>query len=901
MAATLNRQVFETSRLLEFFSEKELTMQIGHDRPKWAIALARELIDNALDACESAGILPDIAVCLDNDSLTISDNGPGLPVKVIERSLDYAVRVSTNNGYVSPTRGQMGNALKCVWAAPYVATGTHGRVDVHTGNTIYTINVTLDRIAQAPQIDIEEKTAFVKNGTSIKMYWPNVAWYLESARIHNFYNPMLLSELVFRYALVNPHASFTYEYDGNVQRYNRTADTCSKWVASDPTSVYWYSQDALRGLVAANLKAGRDITVREFVSEFRGLSSTAKQKAVTDGVGLSGARLSSLVVGNDIDMTQIGALLAAMKEQSQPIKPQALGIIGADHVQQWLTEAGAMPGFIEYRTEKGETVDGLPFVVECAIGVCNDRKSWAVVTGLNWTPTLARPSHKIGELLNVNRIEPEDPIIAFIHIACPRFSFTDRGKTTLELDGIIANNLARLIELNAAKWKKVKKQDEKATRARQRLQDECERNAKRKEMSIKEACRLVMVDALNEASDNGRLPAMARQVMYAARRLAQVYIGDRWFKHDKTFTQQILPDWANEHAETANKYDVVYDDRGRFTEPHRGESIGVGTISVRKYIGRHHGTMRGCHSDNFRPGFSYGAVLFIEKEGFQHILTESGIADRYDIALLSTKGFTVTAARMLAEDMTRRGVKIFVLHDFDKAGLGIEHTFKSSNRRWTFDESPDIVDIGVRLADVENLGLEGESVTYTEESDPRDYLRKIGATKRECNYLVSGHDYNTGQWKGQRVEINALSARQFVDFIEEKLQAHGVKKVMAGKDVLSLDYKHRYRSELINLRLEEYQHHIEREFANFDTDVPEDLHERVSKLCVTGKSTSTWDHALGSVVLSQLQKDEEKRNTDNRVGLYAKVSPETHARIADLAERAGCDMGTIIEALIHGE
>lgn len=184
--ATLTRQVFETSRLLEFFSEKELNMQIGHNSNRWAIALVKELVDNSLDACESAGILPDIAICLDNDSVTVSDNGPGLPAKVLERSLDYSVRVSTNNGYVSPTRGQMGNALKCVWAAPYVATGTQGRVDVHTGGTIYTINVTLDRIAQAPKIEVEETPTIVKNGTSVKMHWPDVAigiWSLRKTTI----------------------------------------------------------------------------------------------------------------------------------------------------------------------------------------------------------------------------------------------------------------------------------------------------------------------------------------------------------------------------------------------------------------------------------------------------------------------------------------------------------------------------------------------------------------------------------------------------------------------------------------------------------------------------------------------------------------------------------------------
>lgn len=47
MAPTLDRTTFQMSRVLEFFSEKELQMQIGFPRQLWPIALLKELIDNA--------------------------------------------------------------------------------------------------------------------------------------------------------------------------------------------------------------------------------------------------------------------------------------------------------------------------------------------------------------------------------------------------------------------------------------------------------------------------------------------------------------------------------------------------------------------------------------------------------------------------------------------------------------------------------------------------------------------------------------------------------------------------------------------------------------------------------------------------------------------------------------
>ena len=123
--ATLTRTTFTTSRTLEFFSERELTMQLGVSRDRWALAILKELLDNALDASEQTDRPPVITVTEDDEAHTLSvqDNGTGLPVDTLERSLDYTVRVSDKAYYVSPSQGQLGNAFKCLWALPYVLGG----------------------------------------------------------------------------------------------------------------------------------------------------------------------------------------------------------------------------------------------------------------------------------------------------------------------------------------------------------------------------------------------------------------------------------------------------------------------------------------------------------------------------------------------------------------------------------------------------------------------------------------------------------------------------------------------------------------------------------------------------------------------------------------------------------
>src|SRR5262245_24452662 len=49
------REVFTTSRAMEYLEEKELVKQVGHDTPLWRLALIKELVDNSLDACEAHG------------------------------------------------------------------------------------------------------------------------------------------------------------------------------------------------------------------------------------------------------------------------------------------------------------------------------------------------------------------------------------------------------------------------------------------------------------------------------------------------------------------------------------------------------------------------------------------------------------------------------------------------------------------------------------------------------------------------------------------------------------------------------------------------------------------------------------------------------------------------------
>jgi DNA topoisomerase VI subunit B len=90
-AMKLDRITLSTSRLLDFCSRKELIAQTGHRPDVWQLVIPKELVDNALDACEETGTAPVISVKVDETGIIVTDNGSGIPESTVEGVLDFTV------------------------------------------------------------------------------------------------------------------------------------------------------------------------------------------------------------------------------------------------------------------------------------------------------------------------------------------------------------------------------------------------------------------------------------------------------------------------------------------------------------------------------------------------------------------------------------------------------------------------------------------------------------------------------------------------------------------------------------------------------------------------------------------------------------------------------------------
>jgi DNA topoisomerase VI subunit B len=439
-APRLNRQVFRTSRLLEFCSQKELVLQTGHPVEQWPLVILKELLDNALDACEEAGVAPDIEIEVRDGSITITDNGPGILSSTVKSLLDFSVRVSSREAYVSPTRGAQGNALKTLVAMPFALDGTLGETLIAARGVRYRIKFAVDGIRQEPRVDYCDEPSDVKVGTSITVRWPEkTCSQLDQAKSR-------FLQIAADYAWLNPHLTIRLDWEGDKIFLEATNPNWSKWLPSDPTSAHWYDPERLERLAAAYVARDQDTgrsparTVREFISEIRGLSGSAKQKRVLEATGMVRTALTDIFEDGRPDREAINKLLCAMQAATRPVRPQQLGIIGKDHIAKRLEIAGVNPETFNYRCMLRDD-DGIPAVIETAFGYCPDGPpARRIIVGANWSVGINNPFRQLGAYgesldtyLQNQRVGQNEPIVLLLHLACPRITYTDRGKSAIAL------------------------------------------------------------------------------------------------------------------------------------------------------------------------------------------------------------------------------------------------------------------------------------------------------------------------------------------------------------------------------------------------------------------------------------------------------------------------------------
>src|SRR5262245_955831 len=404
----------------------------------------------------------------------------------------------------------------------------------------------------------------------------------------------------------------------------------------------------------------------------------------------------------------------------------------------------------------------------------------------------------------------------------------------------IADDIIDAVETATSKWTRQKKSEE---RQPGNMRYRASRMTKEPRITQKEAAWELMEEAYMAASANGTLPASARQIYYQIRPKVMAETDDKELAYGY-FSQTLLPDYIEEHGVDWN---VVYDARGHFIEPHTNRRIGCGTIEVGNYLnatkepqivpaGFFNADVEVIGADG---GIS--AVLFCEKEGFNPLFKAVNLANRFDLMIISTKGVSVTAARQLIDNICGdNDLPLFVLHDFDVAGFLILGTLQRDTRRYQFSSDIEVIDLGLRIDDIAGLEQEPAAAIRTSADILRGQLAENGAADAEIGILLN-----------ERVELNAMTSDALIEMIERKLKDYGLEKVVPDDDLLAETYRAFHHSQQLREKFEE----LKKEFDEEDSEieVPENLKKKVCAV-LDQHDDLRWDDAI-RVVLDKTQLD----------------------------------------------
>jgi hypothetical protein len=265
------------------------------------------------------------------------------------------------------------------------------------------------------------------------------------------------------------------------------------------------------------------------------------------------------------------------------------------------------------------------------------------------------------------------------------------------------------------------------------------------------------------ASGDGKFTVDKRQFYYAVRDEFLAQTG-REITADY-FSQTLLVQYMNRNRKKTAGWKITASPRGTLSIPNTTDDLRIpcGTIAIEEHLdlaAKKYDLSEALDKlhisvqwPSVAEGQRYQGVLYIEKEGFDPQLREARIADRFDIAVISCKGQSVTAARMYVDHVCRMngGVLLFVAHDMDKAGFEIsqrlttisDHAWDNDLVKYEFENEVNVTDLGLRLVDVQKYGLKSEHCRF-QGRFPLDTI----ATKEEQGFLRSN----------RRAELNAFTA-----------------------------------------------------------------------------------------------------------------------------------------------
>ena len=429
-AETMARRQREIS-VAEFFQKNRHLL--GFDNPAKALLTAtKEAVDNSLDACEEAGILPRLEIAIEELSedrfrLSITDNGPGIVRAQIPKIFGKLLYGSKFH-VLRQSRGQQGIGISAAGMYSQLTTGQPLRVTSRTSakKPAHFFEIQIDTARNEPKVLSDREVEWdVEHGTRVEMELAGT--YKKGRRS--------VDDYVVQTALANPHAEVHYRPPKG-EGWDR--ERLTSQLPREPQAIRPHPHGVELGALIAMMRETRGRTLKGALqSDFSRVREKVAE-AICDAAGINPESRPRA-----LKLAQVEALFRAIPKVKIMNPPTSCIVpIGEELILEGLKQT-VKADFFTSTTRPPSVYRGNPFVVEVGLAYGGDLPAeelvdlWRfanrvplqyqqsacaitrAVTGTDW---------KHYALQQGKGALPTGPLVLFVHMASVWVPFTSESK-----------------------------------------------------------------------------------------------------------------------------------------------------------------------------------------------------------------------------------------------------------------------------------------------------------------------------------------------------------------------------------------------------------------------------------------------------------------------------------------
>jgi len=778
----------------------------GIDEEQMGLFVMKELIDNALDYLEKNNLVrKEVKVFVtkepsyirirvlnsDQPASSLGSSSTSLSEDMIRSIFNFDSFYSTKRNLYKISRGALGDALKEVACIPYAiadrydiqgwqepliittSTGKRFQIKIQIDKLEQTIRSEVKEIVEYDRQEEQKKTTQDQNDaggyTELEVHIPEIN---TLDLLHN-----KLKVLFLRYALLNTHVTFHFEFPGSNRGRDDASDANITTVIDLPvpgafavptnqqqqqseinhhwgnlSSIHYYSLSDFKRFILGISQENENISVYDLIS-----------KNLREASNIQKGKIPSITIRElKQDQQKIQSLYTILKNTLPP-KTKLEVPFDLKIRQQSFHDRIEMLGYkvtnIKYRAKHvyHKSEDGnisFPFLFEVAIVNTQYSPYWFLhVEGINCSPTYntflasssadtfvwktRSKSNKINKARNIFEIlekcgysyikeKCKHPrAIVILNLVTPRVEYKSYGKSDIYLEPFadtVADTAYRISSSDG------------------RNSFACGDNGSR--------------NTNNQLTAEGLLTSLLEERLSQVQQDPSLKQKDRWTQ--STVFYRLRPIMIRNHI-TVTRRHITSRIKNICEEKLYKKREELGIIAADRAQLFFRGRWHDVGLDELPSLMKMGTdLLVIEKEGVAEVL--SPYADKMGIALLNTRGFLTEYATMLSSLSKQQGCNVTILTDFDVSGLLLAR------------KVPDIYRIGIDFDTLEYMRLDSSEIEedYTPDNNHIKPLEEIADQEGDddlADYLqFVSH---------KRIEIDSVLAKvgskRFWDFLVNKI------------------------------------------------------------------------------------------------------------------------------------